>query len=275
MAALAADPTGAHLGLTLPAGRVVEDDEGRPILWISDDEPPDGDDIDALRDAFARTGLWPLILEALNEAEEPRPWLSGEIGQGWASDPDRFDADEVLARWWAESVEVGPEADDEERRAALAVSAPYHGWPGRAVAVRRSSGHEGPAPDDTASEMTSILLDSDQIHAPRLGLIACARSSDVPAAIGWMGPANFEEDVATHCSVLRTWEDRFGTRLIGLGFDIMRLSVANPPTTYEHAIQIAAEHFAFCPDNIDQGAGTLENYARTLVDCPAWVFWWD
>jgi hypothetical protein len=46
------------------------------------------------------------------------------------------------------------------------------------------------------------------------------------------------------------------------------------PRTLEHAMQIAAEHFAMCPDNI-QGAGSIKKYANALVDQSFWMFWWD
>lgn len=40
---------------------------------------------------------------------------------------------------------------------------------------------------------------------------------------------------------------------------------------------MAAEHFAFCPDNVSQGTadGFLRSYARTLVGEHTWSFWWD
>lgn len=103
------------------------------------------------------------------------------------------------------------------------------------------------------------------------------RSADIPAAIGWTGPVNHENDVARLCAVLRSWEDRFGIRVVALTFDQLVLSVAAPPTTEAEAEAVAAEHFAFCPDNIWQGTtdGTRASYARTLLDAPLWSFWWD
>ncbi|MEU0401773.1 DUF4253 domain-containing protein [Streptomyces sp. NPDC006197] len=46
------------------------------------------------------------------------------------------------------------------------------------------------------------------------------------------------------------------------------------PRTVEEAV--AAEHFAFCPDDVTQGEhDTLREYAReALSDSPAWSFWW-
>lgn len=43
----------------------------------------------------------------------------------------------------------------------------------------------------------------------------------------------------------------------------------------DEAEALAAEHFAFCPDNVTQGCGSLRAYAESLVDAHAWSFWWD
>ena len=38
----------------------------------------------------------------------------------------------------------------------------------------------------------------------------------------------------------------------------------------------AAEHFAFCPDNVTHDHDSLRTYARkALLDTPVWTFWWD
>ncbi|MCX4538149.1 DUF4253 domain-containing protein (plasmid) [Streptomyces sp. NBC_00841] len=47
------------------------------------------------------------------------------------------------------------------------------------------------------------------------------------------------------------------------------------PTGRDAALAVAAEHFAFCPDNIWQGAGSLTAYADQLIDADEWKFWWD
>jgi hypothetical protein len=40
--------------------------------------------------------------------------------------------------------------------------------------------------------------------------------------------------------------------------------------------RVAAEHFAFCPDNVWQGSPpyTLAGYAERLLGATAWQFWW-
>jgi hypothetical protein len=78
-------------------------------------------------------------------------------------------------------------------------------------------------------------------------------------------------------AVIRSWQHRFGVRLCALGFDNLGMSVAWPPRTKEHALHVAAEHYAFCADIIDQSdeVSTFDEYATTLIGATAWWFWWD
>lgn len=41
-----------------------------------------------------------------------------------------------------------------------------------------------------------------------------------------------------------------------VGFDTVDLLVERPPRTQQAALAVAAEHFAFCTDNIYQGVGS-------------------
>jgi hypothetical protein len=44
----------------------------------------------------------------------------------------------------------------------------------------------------------------------------------------------------------------------------------------EHeARAVAAEHFAFCSDNVYQGVGSIREYAEELPGAARWSFWWD
>lgn len=64
---------------------------------------------------------------------------------------------------------------------------------------------------------------------------------------------------------------------MAVGFVTLNLSVAVPPATRDEALRVAAERFAFCPDNVWQlnGGRLLETYADHLVGKAAWTFWWD
>ena len=105
-------------------------------------------------------------------------------------------------------------------------------------------------------------------------LVPVRRPADVPQALGWWGPANYDLSGADQSAVLRSWEDRFGAALVGLSFDVMRLAVSDPPTDPAQCDLLAREHYAFCPDNVDQGVGSLEDYTPVVSE-DEWWFWWD
>jgi hypothetical protein len=111
----------------------------------------------------------------------------------------------------------------------------------------------------------------------RLGLARADRGADALAAAGWTGPANYTSDTGQIAAIVRSWEDRFGVRVVAAGFADLYLSVTAPPATRDEALDVAAEHFAFCPDNVWQGAhpNKLTGYAEQLIGLNSWVFWWD
>ena len=85
-------------------------------------------------------------------------------------------------------------------------------------------------------------------------------------------------------AVLRSWEDRFGARLLQIGFDRIRLLVERPPRTADAALRLAAEQHVFC-DECQHGKGemgtdlpgldTVPGLAQWVLATPAWTFWWD
>lgn len=259
---LAADPSGRVLGLEipLPQGRLIDTtDDGpwhEPLLWYADETATPGTWA-AVQPARRTVGLLPVLLDVGDGRGGPRDW---ELLPGEMSYPGDHDADEVLADFWDAYATV----EDPE-------------WPGLA-APPAFAPDTAPDPEALAVETADALVkDPSRLKDPRLALVFARRSADIPAAIGWTGPTNHENDVARLCAVLRSWEDRFGIRVVALAYDHLVLSVATPPTTEAEAEAVAAEHFAFCPDNIWQGTpdGTRASYAHTLLGEPVWSFWWD
>ena len=259
----------------LPPGRSVvsEGGGGRPVMWMSD-RPAEPGVWAQLCAASEALGLWPLLLKALERDEDFRPWGSGELDPERPSDPRSHDASKVLAGWWEEctAADDDDEDDGEDDPAAarrLAVTAPYgQTWPGLAPSA------PGPvSAAQRAARFADELLATDS--SMRLGLVPAATGAEALRACGWQGPLNHTDDTGEIAAVVVGWEHRFGARVVGVGFDELYLSVAAPPATVEEALRVAAEHFAFCPDNIWQGAGTLAAYAQRLVGTPAWGFWWD
>src|SRR5260370_23595277 len=103
-----------------------------------------------------------------------------------------------------------------------------------------------------------------------MGLVRAARPSDICPGIGWQGGGRTASELAV---VLRSWEDRFGARLMQVGFAEIRLLVSRPPQTMETAQPIAAEHFAFS-DEAHIGLRGVGDIARAVVNNPFWAFWW-
>lgn len=268
-------PDPAASGLDLPPGSLVDDTlDGpwhEPLLWYADGPAAPRDWAD-LRAAGRRLGLLPVLVTGGRRDQWPEDW---DLCPDDTSYPGDHDAEEVLAGYWADNVEYV----DEETGDAVAADAADDDtdtWPGLAPVPAREAAEDA---DTVAAGLAGVIAaDADAwLGGARIALVPARRSADIPAAIGWSGPMNHENDVARLCAVLRSWEDRFDARVVVLGFDTMIVSVGRPPATIEEARALAAEHYAFCPDNIDQSPPhDLDAYAeKAVLNQEAWSFWWD
>ncbi|WP_415962136.1 DUF4253 domain-containing protein [Streptomyces sp. 021-4] len=272
-------PSLAASGLDLPPGSLVDATlDGpwhEPLLWYADG-PAAPRDWTALRAAGRRLGLLPVLVNGGSRGQWPEEW---DLCPDITTYPGDHDADDVLAGYWTEYADDevgeadeaggagGADGDGAERSAGS--------WPGLAPTPEEA----GEDPDEAAAGLAGVITaDPDSwLGGARMALVPARRSADIPAAIGWSGPMNHENDVARLCAVLRSWEDRYDARVVVLGFDTMIVSVGRPPTTPEEARALAAEHYAFCPDNIDQSPPyDLDVYAeKHVLDQEVWSFWWD
>ncbi|MEV6792837.1 DUF4253 domain-containing protein [Streptomyces sp. NPDC051320] len=253
-------PSLATSGLDLPPGTLVDTTSDgpwhEPLLWYAD-APGNPTAWAGLRAAGRPLGLLPVLIDGGDRGQWPEEWDLAPARTSYAGD---HDAEDVLREFWEEY------ADDE----LGAGGAP---WPGLGPTPSRSTSED---PDELAAEVARQLAASE-IPGARPALVPARRSADIPAAIGWSGPVNQENDVARLCAVLRSWEDRFDIRVVALGFDTLTVSVGRPPTTAAEARALADEHFAFCPDTIQQSPPyDLDGYAeKVLLNQGAWWFWWD
>ncbi|NUT45564.1 MAG: DUF4253 domain-containing protein [Thermoactinospora sp.] len=245
---------GRTLPAVLPEGELLCTEDERPAFWISFDPSPPGL-WSAMRAAHRRSGLWPLLLE-----ETHQPWSAARVVPDDPAMIDHFTAEGFMAEVWQEWVaQAAPEALAElEPFGALC---PGLAEPGVPVAD----------PDVVADWFAKSLED----RGMPLGLAAAGRGADALVATGWQGAIHHNEWQVPMAAVVRSWEDRFGARVVCLGFNTIDLSVAAPPADLEHALHVAAEHWTFCPDNVIQGAGDLRGYAEQLVGGHSWSFWWD
>jgi hypothetical protein len=236
-----------------------------PVTWITDwTQTGAGLKWAELGGKTAETGLQSFLLADMT-GPPGRPWGTPESdGDEVIGTPldtaaiDWLDAAGILAGyWWADEEEY---AEDEEFRAILAPFGPS--FPGLSPAVA----------DELDPELTRRAL-YQYTRDARIGLVPAGRPADVLACLGWQGAVN-SRSTADITAVLRSWEDRFGARLLEVGFADIRLLVSRPPSTLETALPIAAEHFAFS-EEAHGGLRYVDEIARAIVNNPFWDFWWD
>lgn len=253
---------GRVLTVPLPPGMPVWPDPGyaphpphdRPAFWMTE-KPVTGELWARLRAEHPRSGLWPVLLE-----ESVQPWSAGQIAPDTAEEIDNYNPAMFMAEVWSDWVEQAAEEQIDDL-------APY----GRHCPGLAPPGTLVADPGYVADWYAGLLAE----RGMPLGLAAVDRGADALAVMGWQGALHHNEWTAPLAAVVRSWENRFGVRVVAMGFNTLELSVAAPPYTPEHALHVAAEHWAFCPDSIVQGPGTLIDYAEEIRGRNAWSFWWD
>src|SRR5262249_60396920 len=119
------------------------------------------------------------------------------------------------------------------------------GW----TATRRPVSSQFPGlapPGDTALRPDQLNRPLDSLGAARIGLVPASRSADVLPLIGWT-PSD-QSDALPIAAVVRSWEERFGARLLEIGFAEIRLLVHRPPRSLDAAQRVAPHHWAFAAE---------------------------
>jgi hypothetical protein len=118
-----------------------------------------------------------------------------------------------------------------------------------------------------------MMLAEGWLGQPRQALMEGASGSQALAASRW-APSEVG-DFTAHAQVLRSWEERFGARVVAVKPDTLYLSVSAPPATREQAVHVACEHLAFCRDAVWQCSDSFDDHAEGLIGLNWWGFWWD
>ena len=265
--------------VTLPAGKRITAAHGsrRPLAWVTLEPLPDPGRVwAALSAASQETGLVPILLSGMggDPQDTARPWDNGEFDPPPdVTELDRTDAASVLRDMWESTAYEGDDEDwseeeeEEEDEEMVAMRAPFsRQFPGLAPA------------EDSSLSQDQIQTVLASLRPARLGLVPASRPADVLPLIGWSGFAPGTDGSLSLAAVLRSWEDRFGARLLDVGFAEIRLLVERPPATYEAAQRLAAEQFVFCNECKlagKVGLSDVGSITASLVNTPIWGFWWD
>ena len=278
--------------LRLPEGRRTHahgalDGSHPPVAWVTLRPVPDPGAVWAvLSQAGPALGLVPFLARTMLGSPH-RPWYDGTRwpGDGFCHPMDRAPVDlidpaDVLRAGWARhawaAVEEGEEEDDDEeeddaqrwRDWARARIAPFaRDFPGLAPAAAESL--------DQAQVRAAISC----LPPARIGLAAAARPADALAAMGWI-PGNWVDGTEQVTAVLRSWEDRFGARLLAVGYASFKLLAQRPPRGRPAAQRVAAEAFALTADEYtcgwdEEALREVSDITDSLIRSPIWGFWWD
>ncbi|MBW8484164.1 DUF4253 domain-containing protein [Actinomadura parmotrematis] len=236
--------------MELPQGRFLPGPGPRP--WVSDLPVEDPAAVWAWHHARrGETGLWPLL----------HGW---EVFGGAPPGPARTGLDDDLAQAWARHRAWFAEIkDDDAALAGTDLEPPFDDWPGLAPPSRRSAD-----PDEAAcAAVRDLPSGAGPVH---LVLAPAERSADVLGTAGWTAPT----DTGRLDALLRSWEERFGTRVLAAVGARLWLSVAWPPAAIGPARRIALEHFLTGTDLMRRST-PFEEYAASLVGGRLWEFRWD
>jgi hypothetical protein len=222
----------------------------------------------ALSEAIPDTCLIPLLALTLG-GDKRRPWQDGATAHfeypADLAEVDRIDPAVVLRAGWPDRARL--EEEDADAVASVAGMIASFSWqlPGLAPACEE--------PMDPAA-LRDVL---ESLPPSRIGLAAAGRPADALPAMGWT-PGNRATGVLRVAAVLRSWEDRFGARLLAVGLDEFKLLAGRPPRDLAAAQHVAAEIFALGADEFsspaaDEALRDVQQIATCLLRSPVWGLW--
>lgn len=83
---------------------------------------------------------------------------------------------------------------------------------------------------------------------------------------------NYDLDHPSVLARYRSWDQKYGLKLVGAGFDWLEAEFVGAPDNWE---VFAGEVYEFCPDVVDQGAGDVEALAQEMKRTDTVYLWWD
>ncbi|MFF0094409.1 DUF4253 domain-containing protein [Streptomyces canus] len=256
----------------LPSGRFER--RGPTEVWLCDELPDSVEELWAglLRQASV-TGLYPHLCRPDDHGRPENPAAADAVELEAVLEADFAAYRQKRLPYWSDpsTAELPEDTPEDVEPWPHDPGPPFSGWPGLAPAG--PVGGAGPGPEEAAAHAVAELLCTDPYAASlTLALVPARLSADVPAVVGWDHGA----PIPLLTALLRSWEDRFGARVVAAYGGELHVSVARPPLDPAHAERLALEHVLTTADNIvDDPPTPFPEYARELVGRTEWRFWWD
>lgn len=259
--------------IRLPAGRRIRAGHGSggPVAWATIEPVPDAGRVwAALSEAHAQSGLVPVLLAGIGGDPE-RPWDRQEFRDpDDLTELDHLDAAELLREnWWQQTTEYDDYDEEDEEyqdddfaRSIAEDVAPFsrRQFPGLA----RAEDHQL-----SVGQFDQVL---SGLGPARVGLVPAGRPADALPMLGWNDAL---VTAVPKAAVLRSWEVRFGARLLRVGLAEFSVLARRPPRALESAQHLAAEQWAFCNEFGGTGLHDVSAITASLMKSPVWTFWWD
>lgn len=110
------------------------------------------------------------------------------------------------------------------------------------------------------------------VGAGYLALVSGVEGWQVPVAVAFDGVGGWS--AVEHAAVLRQWSRRYRAELVALTEDSVGVRVGRPPSSHEAAMTAAEEIYAYCPDTVQRGVGSMWALATTIATSPYWSLRW-
>ncbi len=107
-----------------------------------------------------------------------------------------------------------------------------------------------------------------------IGLIPTNRSWEVAAHL-CIGNWNACPTPMEHVAVAQFWNRAFGAETVAMAHNAVYFEVGRRPESREEALALARQHYAYCPETVDQGTKSLAWLAAGLMQSDCWSFSWD
>lgn len=125
----------------------------------------------------------------------------------------------------------------------------------------------------TRLEPTERAVVEADLTAGYLALVTGVEGWQVPVAVGFDGVGGWS--ATEHAAVLREWGRRYRAELVSLTDSGLGVRVGRPPSSHEAAMEAAEAIYAYCPDVVTHGVGSMWALATTIAVSGAWSLRWS